>query len=104
MRAPVSISMKSRSRETLPAPFDVHKLRAEFPILAQEVHGHPLVYLDNAATSQKPHAVIDALRAYYETDNANVHRAAHTLSDRATQAYEAARIKAQKFLNANCLR
>jgi cysteine desulfurase/selenocysteine lyase len=96
--------MKSRSRETLPAPFDVHKLRAEFPILAQEVHGHPLVYLDNAATAQKPHAVIDALRAYYETDNANVHRAAHTLSDRATQAYEAARIKAQKFLNANCLR
>lgn len=77
-----------------------HKIRADFPILHQEVHGKPLVYLDNAATSQKPLAVLEALRNYYEKDNANVHRGAHTLSIRATEAYEGARDKIAKFVNA----
>ena len=75
-------------------------LRADFPILDQLVNGQPLVYLDNAATSQKPRCVIDALTRYYERDNANVHRGIHTLSMRATTAYEAARTRAAKFLNA----
>jgi cysteine desulfurase / selenocysteine lyase len=72
----------------------------DFPILRQEVHGKPLVYLDNAATSQKPVQMLDALRHYYELDNANVHRGVHTLSARATDAYEEARDKVQKFINA----
>jgi len=72
----------------------------DFPILDQRVHDQPLVYLDNAATSQKPRQVIDALRHYYEWDNANVHRGVHTLSMRATDAYEAAREKVAKFVNA----
>jgi len=76
------------------------RLRADFPILAQEIHGKPLVYLDNAATSQKPKAVLDALRFYYERDNANVHRGVHTLSARATDAYEGARDKVAAFVNA----
>ena len=75
-------------------------LRADFPILDQKVHGHPLVYLDNAATSQKPRAVLDALRHYYERDNANVHRGIHELSNRATAAFEAARARTAKFINA----
>jgi cysteine desulfurase/selenocysteine lyase len=79
---------------------DLQRLRADFPILHQEVSGHPLVYLDNAATSQKPRQVIDAVRRYYEEANANVHRAVHTLSERATAAYEGARAKVQAFLNA----
>ncbi len=74
--------------------------RADFPILNQQVNGKPLVYLDNAATSQKPNAVITALRDYYEGDNANVHRGAHTLSGRATDAYEGARDKVAAFVNA----
>jgi len=80
--------------------FDVQRLRADFPILAEQVHGKPLVYLDNAATAQKPRAVIDAIAHYYRHDNANVHRAVHTLSERATAAYEGARTKIRKFLNA----
>ena len=60
--------------------YDVETVRADFPALHQEVHGHPLVYLDNGATTQKPSAVIEALRHYYECDNANVHRGVHTLS------------------------
>lgn len=76
------------------------KVRADFPILHQEVNGKPLVYLDNAATSQKPRAVLEALRHYYEHDNANVHRGAHTLSARATDAYEGARDKVANFVNA----
>ncbi len=76
------------------------RVRADFPILKQEVNGKPLVYLDNAATSQKPVAVLDALRNYYEHDNSNVHRGAHTLSARATDAYEGAREKIAKFVNA----
>ncbi|MSR43727.1 MAG: cysteine desulfurase [Pedosphaera sp.] len=75
-------------------------LRADFPILDQQVHGHPLVYLDNAATSQKPRAVLGTLRHYYERDNANVHRGIHELSNRATNAFEAARECAAKFINA----
>jgi len=75
-------------------------LRADFPILHQTVHGHPLVYLDNAATTQKPRSVIDSLVRYYERDNANVHRAIHELSYRATTAYEAARARAARFINA----
>src|SRR5271155_5335119 len=79
---------------------DWAKLRADFPILDQKVHGHPLVYLDNAATSQKPRAVIEALRHYYEFDNANVHRGIHELSNRATAAFEASRERAAAFINA----
>ena len=75
-------------------------LRAQFPALAQEVGGHPLVYLDNAATSQKPQSVLDALVAYYEDDNANVHRGIHELSRRATTAFEGARVKLAKFIGA----
>ncbi len=80
--------------------FDVDKVRGDFPALRQEVNGTPLVYLDNAATTQKPQAVIDALSGYYERDNSNVHRGAHTLSDRATLAFEQARQKVQAFINA----
>ena len=84
---------------TQPAP-NWTKLRADFPILDQQVHGKPLIYFDNAATSQKPRAVIDALVRYYEHDNANVHRGIHELSNRATAGYEAARARAAKFINA----
>jgi cysteine desulfurase/selenocysteine lyase len=80
--------------------FDVERVRADFPILQQKVHGHPLVYLDNAATSQKPRAVIDAITRYYEGSNANVHRGVHFLSENATEEYEAARLTVQEFLNA----
>ena len=79
---------------------DWSALRKDFPILDQQVHGKPLVYLDNAATSQKPRAVIQALVHYYEHDNANVHRGIHELSNRATQAFEAARTRAAKFIHA----
>jgi cysteine desulfurase/selenocysteine lyase len=77
------------------------KVRSDFPILHQEVYGKPLVYLDNAATSQKPLTVLDTLRHYYEYDNANVHRGAHSLSMRATDAYEGARDKIARFINAS---
>ncbi len=76
------------------------EIRQDFPILQQKVHDKPLIYFDNAATSQKPRQVIETLRQYYENDNANVHRGAHTLSSRATTAYEAARDKVAKFINA----
>jgi cysteine desulfurase/selenocysteine lyase len=79
--------------------FDAARVRADFPILQQQVNGHPLVYLDNAATTQKPDAVIDAISNYYRCDNANVHRGAHALSDRATAKFEAARETAARFLN-----
>ena len=75
-------------------------IRDDFPILHQEVHGRPLIYFDNAASSQKPCAVLDALRHYYEHDNANVHRGLHVLSTRATEAYESARAKVAKYLGA----
>lgn len=76
------------------------ELKSLFPILQQEVNGHPLVYLDSAATSQKPRSVIEAVKKYYEHDNANVHRGVHTLGTRATDAYEGAREKTARFLNA----
>lgn len=84
--------------------FDVARVREEFPVLRQSVHNHPLVYLDNAATTQKPQAVLEALRHYYENDNANVHRGVHTLSERATQDYEQARETVKQFINAGSKR
>ena len=82
------------------ARLDVARVRAEFPILAARVHGKPLVYLDNAATTQKPRAVLDAIIEYYTTENANIHRGVHYLSQQATEAYERAREKVARFLNA----
>ena len=79
---------------------DVRKVRSEFPILSRKVRGKPLVYLDNAATTQKPRVVLDAIRNYYETLNSNIHRGVHHLSELATKAYEDARLKARAFLNA----
>ena len=84
----------------VPGAFDVEKVRRDFPILHQRVHGKPLVYLDNAATTQKPLAVIEAIDHYYRHDNSNIHRGVHALSGRATDAYEKTRIAAQHFLNA----
>jgi cysteine desulfurase / selenocysteine lyase len=80
--------------------FDVWNIRKDFPILKRQVHGKPLVYLDNAATSQKPQVVIDTLNRYYAEENANIHRGAYSLSEKATQAYEDARMKVQHFLHA----
>jgi cysteine desulfurase/selenocysteine lyase len=80
--------------------FDVRRIREDFPILKQKMHGKPLVYLDNAATSQKPQAVIDALLHFYLVDCANIHRGVYLLSERSTQAYEDARVKLQRFMNA----
>jgi cysteine desulfurase/selenocysteine lyase len=94
------------TRSALVAPsapngvWDVERIRKDFPALHQQVHGKPLVYLDNAATSQKPQTVIDALVAYYTFDNSNVHRGVHRLSERATEAYEGARARIQRHLNA----
>jgi cysteine desulfurase / selenocysteine lyase len=84
---------------TVPVGFDVHKVREDFPVLRQRVHGKPLVYLDNAATAQKPHSVIDAIRKFYEVDCANIHRGVHELSQRSTAAYEQTRAKTKAFLN-----
>jgi cysteine desulfurase/selenocysteine lyase len=80
--------------------FDVEKIREDFPVLKQKVHGKPLVYLDSAATAQKPFAVIDAIRRFHEVDCANIHRGVHELSQRSTAAYEETRAKAKLFLNA----
>ncbi|MDX1583057.1 MAG: cysteine desulfurase [Thermoanaerobaculia bacterium] len=80
---------------------DLDRIRKEFPVLNETVHGHPIAYLDNAATTQKPRSVIEAMAGYYETVNANVHRGVHELSQRATDAYEASRSKVQRFINAN---
>jgi cysteine desulfurase / selenocysteine lyase len=80
--------------------FPVERIRGDFPALHQQVHGKPLIYLDNAATTQKPYQVIKALEHYYRWDNANIHRAVHQLSERATENYEAARNKVQRFINA----
>lgn len=81
--------------------FDVARYRADFPILATQVRGKPLTYLDNAATSQKPRLVLDAIRGYYESSNANVHRGAHALAAAATDAFEGARRKVQRWINAD---
>jgi cysteine desulfurase/selenocysteine lyase len=85
---------------TTKPPPDWLTLRNDFPVLAQEVHGKPLVYFDNAATSQKPRQVIEAISRYYERDNSNVHRGIHELSNRATTAYENARVRMAQFINA----
>ena len=82
------------------SPLDLDTIRAQFPILSQEVHGRPLVYLDSAASAQKPEAVIEAIANYYRTEHANVHRGVHHLSQRATEAYEEARGEVVRFLNA----
>src|SRR3954467_7644171 len=88
------------TQKTKDQGMDWHALRDDFPILDQKVHGQPLIYLDNAATTQKPRAVIKALDHYYEHDNANVHRGIHELSNRSTSAFEAARQRTAKFINA----
>src|SRR5918997_5464111 len=80
--------------------FDVWKIREDFPILKLQAHGKPLVYLDNAATSQKPQVVIDTLNRYYSEENSNIHRGVHYLSEKATQEYEDGRTKVQHFINA----
>ena len=92
--------IQTPTREPAPAVFDVKRIREDFPILKQKVHGKPLVYLDNAATSQKPARVMEAILRFYTQDCANVHRGVHLLSERATEAYENARIRVQRFLNA----
>ena len=91
--------MTTGDRPTM-VPFDVRKVRDDFPILKQLVNGKPLVYLDNGATSQKPQSVIDAIVRYYTTTNSNVHRGVHTLSQQATDGYEGARAKVRQFINA----
>src|SRR5580698_5444001 len=83
--------------------FDVEKIREDFPVLKQFIHGKPLVYLDSAATAQKPTIVVDAIRHFHEVDCANIHRGVHELSQRSTAAYEETRAKAKQFLNANSL-
>lgn len=80
--------------------YDVERIRADFPILREQMHGKPLVYLDNANTTQKPQAVLDALLSHYTHSNANIHRASYLLGDKATRAYEGARVKVKQFLNA----
>ena len=92
--------MKAGDHYPSRAPFDVDRVRADFPILSTTAHGKPLIYLDNGATTQKPRAVIDALSRYYESQNANVHRGVYQLSQIATELYEGARVKVQKFINA----
>jgi cysteine desulfurase / selenocysteine lyase len=82
------------------AAFDVERIREDFPVLKQTIHGKPLVYLDSAATAQKPYAVIEAIRKFHEVDCANIHRGVHELSQRSTAAYEEARGKARRFINA----
>jgi cysteine desulfurase / selenocysteine lyase len=96
----MSVPRRRAAGAPTPAVLDVEKVRKDFPILHQEVRGRPLVYLDSAATAQKPRAVIDAISRYYLEDNANVHRGVHLLSERATAAYEGAREKVQRFIGA----
>ncbi len=92
--------MNTLDRAVIAAGFDVERVRADFPVLNQTIHGKPLVYLDNAATAQKPRAVIDAIVKFYEVDCANIHRGVHELSQRSTAAYEETRAKVRRFLNA----
>ena len=99
----MTTAAKRLPRESRPADvrgsgagFDVEKVRRDFPILRRRIRGRALVYLDNAATSQKPQVVIDAMRRYYERDNANIHRGVHFLSEHATEEFEGARRKKEK--------
>ncbi len=98
--APRGEQVDSPDGEPGPRQVDTDGIRRDFPVLQQLIHGKPLVWLDNAATTQKPQSVIDAVSRYYEHDNSNVHRGAHTLAARATDAYEGAREKVQRFLGA----
>ncbi len=95
-----STTHPSRSTDGAAAGFDIQRIRSDFPILQRRLNGHPLVYLDNAATAQKPQVVIDRITEYYATENANIHRGVHTLSVTATQDYEQTRSRVQGFLNA----
>ena len=90
----------STVRSEITAEFDVMRIREDFPVLKQTIHGKPLVYLDSAATAQKPYAVVEAIRKFHEVDCANIHRGVHELSQRSTAAYEEARGKAKRFINA----
>ena len=94
------MSLPETAAATAPPAFDVEQIRADFPILCRQIRGHPLVYLDNAATTQKPRAVLDAITRYYAHGNANIHRGVYLLSEEATAAYDAARVTVQRFLNA----
>ncbi len=94
-------SVARTTLETTVKSFDVWQIREDFPILQQKIHGKPLVYLDSAATGQKPQSVIDTLNRYYSAENSNIHRGIHFLSEQATAAYERARDKARRFLNAS---
>ncbi len=102
MSANVALPQRPRTEanRVVKPHFDVEKIRSDFPILAERVHGRPLIYLDSAATSQKPNAVIQAITHYYRYENANIHRGVHLLSQRATDAYEAARAAAGSFIHA----
>ena len=92
--------MSTVTRTAPSATFDVQRVRADFPILKRRIHGKPLFYLDNAATTQKPQIVLDTLVRYYAQENSNVHRGVHSLSGRATDSYEAARETVRRFVNA----
>ena len=98
------MTIAANTLRPLATDFDARKIREDFPILKRKVHGKPLVYLDNAATTQKPQVVIDAIADYYRCDNSNIHRGVHTLSERATEAYEQARASVRNFLNAGDVR
>jgi cysteine desulfurase/selenocysteine lyase len=104
MMATTREAIQIPARESSSPAFDVKRIREDFPILKQKVHGKPLVYLDNAATSQKPAQVIEAIIRFYTEDCSNVHRGVHLLSERATEVYERVRLKVKRFLNAFDLR
>jgi cysteine desulfurase/selenocysteine lyase len=103
MSAPTLHTTRASDTSTRPV-FDVDRIRRDFPILSSEVNGHPLVYFDNAATTQKPQQVLDAITSFYSGSNSNVHRGVHTLSQTATDVYEAARTNVAEFLNARVSR
>src|SRR6185436_18980635 len=92
--------MTATELHTSSPPLDVERIRADFPILATSPRGKPLVYLDSAATSQKPRSVIDALAQYYESENGNIHRGVHYLSEKATELYDVTRESVRRFINA----
>jgi len=102
MRAVTAVTAQdTQAQPAARSAFDVERIREDFPALRQQIHGKPLAYLDNAATSQKPKCVIETLEQYYLTQNSNVHRGVHLLSERATEAFEGARAKVARFLNAS---